>query len=92
MTVSEKSSIGVTRTWQDRCASVSLTRKNRLLIAGASMALLLVLMLVSIDPQVQYSVDDVMDDPSSYEGSLHVRGEVSIGSLDTGNFSFTISG
>jgi len=71
---------------------VSLTRKNRLLIAGASMALLLVLMLVSIDPQVQYSVDDVMDDPSSYEGSLHVRGEVSIGSLDTGNFSFTISG
>ncbi len=75
-----------------KVASVSLTRKNRLLIAGASMALLLVLMFVSIEPQVQYSVDEVMDDPSSYEGSLHVRGEVSIGSLDAENFSFTISG
>ncbi len=71
---------------------MSLTRKNRLLIAGASMALLLILMFVSIEPQVQYSVDEVMDDPSSHEGHLHVRGEVTIDSLDTGNFSFTISG
>ena len=71
---------------------MSLTRKNRLFIAGFSMALLLILMFVSIEPQVQQSVDEVMDDPSAYEGPLHVRGEVSTGSLDSGNFSFTISG
>ncbi|RAH16718.1 MAG: hypothetical protein CMB58_003305 [Methanobacteriota archaeon] len=69
-----------------------LTRKRRLLIVGCSMSLLLVLMFVSVEPEVQYSIDEVMDDPTAYEGELHVRGEVSIGSLETDNFSFSISG
>ena len=68
-----------------------LTRKRRLLIVGCSMSLLLVLMFVSVEPEVQYSIDEVMDDPTAYEGELHVRGEVSIGSLETDNFSFSIS-
>ena len=40
----------------------------------------------------QSYIDEVMDDPTAYEGELHVRGEVSIGSLETDNFSFSISG
>ena len=60
-----------------------LTRKRRLLIVGCSMSLLLVLMFVSVEPEVQYSIDEVMDDPTAYEGELHIRGEVSIGSLET---------
>jgi len=73
-------------------SSFSLSRKRRLLIVGFSMAVLLILMFVSIEPEVQHSIDEVMDDPGAFEGQLHVRGEVMIGSLDTENFSFSITG
>tara|TARA_Y100001970_G_scaffold273877_1_gene372684 strand:- start:127 stop:465 length:339 start_codon:yes stop_codon:yes gene_type:complete len=56
------------------------------------MAVLLILMFVSIEPEVQHSIDEVMDDPSTFEGQLHVRGEVMIGSLDTDNYSFMLAG
>ena len=59
-------------------SSFSLSRKRRLLIVGFSMAVLLILMFVSIEPEVQHSIDEVMDDPSVFEGQLHVRGEYGV--------------
>lgn len=56
------------------------------------MAALVVLMFLSIEPQTQYSIDEVMDSPDSHEGDIHLRGQVAIGSVNTSSTSFELIG
>ena len=57
------------------------------------MASLLLLMLISVDPEVQYSVDEVMENPNDYENKdLFVRGDVLNNSLISDQKSFILSG
>jgi cytochrome c-type biogenesis protein CcmE len=49
--------------------------------------------MVGNEPAIQYSVDEVMDSPSQFDnGDLHLRGTVAIGSFDSVNRTFLISG
>ena len=66
---------------------------TKLLIIGASMFSILFLMLLSVDPDIQYSVDDVMKDPDEYDNlDIFVRGEVENSSLSLSDNFFNISG
>tara|TARA_B100000575_G_scaffold72989_2_gene56772 strand:- start:13622 stop:14005 length:384 start_codon:yes stop_codon:yes gene_type:complete len=71
---------------------MALNRNNRLFVVGGSVLVLFVLMLATVDPETQHYIDKVMDDPESYAGNVHVRGEVLEGSVDSENFSFVLSG
>ncbi len=63
-----------------------------MVIVGACLAALVGLMFLSIEPQTQYSIDEVMSSPISHEGEVHLRGQVEIGSVDTSSFSFELVG
>lgn len=66
---------------------------TKLLIIGVSMFSLLFLMLLSVDPDIQYSVDDIMKDPDEYDNlDIFVRGEVVNSSLSLSENFFNISG
>ena len=53
------------------------SKKTKLLIISLAMASLLLLMLISVDPEVQYSVDEVMENPNNHENKdLFLRGDV----------------
>ena len=55
------------------------TRTTRLAIVFASSVAALVLMMVTVDPVVQYTVDDLMSEPEKFQDSdIFVRGVVSI--------------
>ena len=45
---------------------MALTRTNRLLAVGGSILVLVVMMLATVDPQTQYFVDEVMDNPDDF--------------------------
>ena len=68
------------------------TRISRLIIVGACLAALIVMMFLSIEPQTQYSIDEVMSSPDSHKGDIHLRGQVAIGSVDTSSTSFELAG
>ena len=56
------------------------------------MAALVAMMFLSMEPQAQYSIDEVMTSPDSHEGDIHLRGQVAIGSVDTSSTSFELIG
>ena len=60
---------------------MALTRTNRLLAVGGSILVLVVMMLATVDPQTQYFVDEVMDNPDDFEGQVHLRGEIANDSI-----------
>ena len=60
---------------------------------GAIMLGLLGLMFLSVDPQLQYTVDEVMDYPEDHDsGQVHVRGIVQIQSIDNSSSTFILEG
>tara|TARA_B100000131_G_scaffold237366_1_gene229428 strand:- start:502 stop:900 length:399 start_codon:yes stop_codon:yes gene_type:complete len=72
---------------------VAATRTTRLMVVFAASVASLLLMMITVDPEVQYSVDEVMDDPTRLERSeVFVRGEVSSESLFSGDNLFILNG
>lgn len=62
-------------------------------MVAAIMAGLLGLMFLSVDPEVQYTVDEVMESPEEFDsGEVHLRGVVRLGSVDNGTSSFIVEG
>ena len=49
-------------------------KKTKLIIISIAMSSLLLLMFISVEPEVQYSVDEIKDNPDNYENKeLFVR-------------------
>ena len=72
---------------------MALTRLSRLLIVFGSSLAVLGLMMASVDPEVQYSVDQIMEQPEKFQDSqIFVRGVVSSGSVDNEGMSFILEG
>ena len=72
---------------------VALTRISRLVIVFCSSLAVLGLMMASVDPEIQYSVDEIMDEPLKFQdGHIFVRGFVSPDSLDNQEMSFILKG
>jgi len=72
---------------------VQLTRLSRLLIVFGTSIAIFALMMVTVDPQVQYSVDEVMSEPERFEGeNIFVRGIVLPGTMDYDALVFTLQG
>ena len=72
---------------------MALTRISRLIVVFASSLAILGLMMASVDPEIQYSVDEIMDDPDQFQDSqIFVRGVVSEGSIDNAKTIFTLEG
>ena len=72
---------------------MQLTRLSRLLIVFGTSIAIFVLMMVTVDPQVQYSVDEVMSEPERFEQEkIFVRGIVLPGSMDYDELVFTLQG
>ena len=66
---------------------------TKLFIISVSMFSIFFLMLLSVDPEIQYSVDDIMKEPDEYGNlDIFVRGEVDNSSLSLGDSFFNISG
>ena len=68
------------------------TRVTRVVLVAIALAGLVTLMFLSIEPETQYSVDEVMSSPLSHEGGVHLRGQVVIDSLDSDSSSFELAG
>ena len=69
------------------------TRHTRLLLVGGIMLGLMGLMFLSVDPEIQYTVDEVMDSPESHDSvELNVRGIVQEQSLDSSSNTFILAG
>ena len=72
---------------------MQLTRLSRLVIVfGASIAIF-GLMMVTVDPQVQYTVDEIMNEPERFDGeNIFVRGIVLPGTMNYDELVFTLQG
>ena len=72
---------------------MGLTRTRRLsIVFGASFAVF-ILMMISVSPEIQYSVDEIMSDPTDFENQdIFVRGVVSDGTLDSDEMVFVLEG
>ena len=68
------------------------TRASRLGLVAICMVALVALMFISVDPETQYYIDEVMESPESHEGDVHMRGQVELGSVDSSETSFTLIG
>ena len=69
------------------------TRTSRLLLVSVALFAIFALMMISIEPEVQYSVDEVLSSPSDFEdNNVFLRGQVSIGSLDSQTKTFDLDG
>ena len=69
------------------------TRTTRLGIVFAASVSALALMMATVDPQVQYSVDELMNGPSSFQDrEIFVRGVVSPGSVNHDSLTFQLDG
>ena len=68
------------------------TRASRLGLVAVCMAVLVALMFISVDPETQYYIDEVMDSPQDYEGDVHMRGQVGPGTMDSATSSFILIG
>ena len=72
---------------------MALTRFYRLAIVFGSSLAILGLMMASVDPEIQYSVDEIMDDPEKFaDNSIFVRGVVSPDSMNIDEMSFVLVG
>ena len=72
---------------------MQLTRLSRLLIVFGTSIAIFGLMMVTVDPQVQYSVDEVMSEPESFDReNIFVRGIVLPGSMDYDELVFILQG
>jgi cytochrome c-type biogenesis protein CcmE len=72
---------------------MALTRISRLVIVFCSSLALLGLMMASVDPEIQYSVDEIMDEPEKFQdGHIFVRGVISPDSLDNKEMRFILKG
>ncbi len=68
-------------------------KKTKLIIISIAMSSLLLLMFISVEPEVQYSVDEIMANPDNYENKeLFVRGDVVNNSLIIDEKIFTLTG
>ena len=54
------------------------TRASRLGLIAVCMAALVSLMFISVDPETQYYIDEVMESPEDHEGDIHLRGQLSL--------------
>ncbi len=69
------------------------TRATRLALVAAILGGLLFLMFMSVDPEIQYTVDEVMESPEDFDSDeVHLRGVVRLGSVDNASSSFIIEG
>ena len=72
---------------------MALSRRARLGLVGAFIVIALSLTLAGNEPDVQYSVDQIMESPEDHsEGQIHLRGSVTVGSYDSENRSFQLVG
>ena len=72
---------------------MALTRISRLAIVFGAALAVLGLMMASVDPEIQYSVDEIMDEPERFQGNqIFVRGVVSIDSMDNEEMRFILEG
>jgi len=56
------------------------------------MAALVALMFISVDPETQYYIDEVMDSPQNHEGDIHMRGQVEPDSINSSASFFMLIG
>ena len=72
---------------------MATTRVRRLVVVGLGLFALISLMLISVDPEVQYTVDEVMDTPEDFTSAeIHLRGTVLEGSVDDESKTFILAG
>ena len=72
---------------------MAATRTTRLLIVGVALLSLISLMFISVDPEVQYTVDEIMASPNEYTSEeVHLRGTVLEGSVDDESKTFILAG
>ena len=72
---------------------MAATRGTRLLIVGVALLVLISLMFLSIHPEVQYTVDEVMASPNEFTSEeVHLRGTVLEGSVDGESKIFILQG
>ena len=71
---------------------MALSRRNRLLVLGLFVVVALSMVLLGNEPEIQYSVDEVMGAPAEHSGDVHLRGTVIIDSYDRVNRTFTLGG
>jgi|TARA_B100001996_G_C18592071_1_gene566462 cytochrome c-type biogenesis protein CcmE len=72
---------------------MAATRLTRLLVVGCSLLALISLMYISVDPEVQYTVDEIMHSPNDYTSEeIHLRGTVMEGSVNNESKTFILSG
>ena len=72
---------------------MALTRITRLAIVFGSSIAILGLMMASVVPEVQYSVDEIMNEPEKFQDSkIFVRGVVSPDSMDNSDMRFILDG
>ena len=72
---------------------MALTRITRLAIVFGSSMAILGLMMASVDPEVQYSVDEIMNEPEKFQDSkFSVRGVASTVSIDNSDMRFILDG
>jgi len=68
------------------------TRASRLGLVAVCMVALVALMFISVDPETQYYIDEVMNSPQEHQGDIHMRGQVEPGSIDSAASSFVLIG
>ena len=72
---------------------MALTRISRLAIVFSASLAVLGLMMASVDPEIQYSVDEIMEEPERFQDNqIFVRGVVSIDSMDYDEMRFILEG
>ena len=72
---------------------MATTRARRLVVVGLGLIGLVSLMLISVDPEVQYTVDEVMSSPEDFTSDeVHLRGTVLEGSVDDESKIFILAG
>jgi cytochrome c-type biogenesis protein CcmE len=72
---------------------MTASRSTRLLVVGLSLFALISLMYISVDPEVQYTVDEIMSSPNDFTSEeIHLRGTVMEGSVDNASKTFILSG
>lgn len=72
---------------------MQLTRLSRLVIVFGTSIAIFGLMMVTVDPQVQYTVDEIMNDPERFDGeNIFVRGIVLPGTMNYDELVFTLQG
>ena len=79
--------------WTSIALNLAATRVTRLLVVGFALIALISLMYISVDPEVQYTVDEVMESPNDFTSSeVHLRGTVMEGSVNNESKTFILSG